>query len=77
MYNKVFNELLKKQKEAIEEIAKEYGLSEAEVVMIAEEVLRKSSQTPAAAFNFLNEFYENYGNKYIRHLNKRKNIVLY
>ncbi len=26
---------------------------------------------------FLNEFYENYGNKYIRHLNKRKNIVLY
>ncbi|GEM_PF-5649868 len=58
MYNKVFNELLKKQKEAIEEIAKEYGLSEAEVVMIAEEVLRKSSQTPAAAFNFLNEFYE-------------------
>lgn len=58
MYNKVFNELLQRQKEAIEELAKEFKLSEDEVAMIANEVWKKPGQTSAAAFNFLNEFYE-------------------
>lgn len=58
MYNELFNELLKRQLEAIEEFAKEFGLSEEEVTIIGKDVLKKPGQTPAAAFNFLNELYE-------------------